>query len=382
MYSQGLNTSRDAYLYNFSHDACIENARLVTEDYLGAMRARDENPDFTVDEITRLHSSNVRWDRELKNNLKRKKKIFFEPKKIRKLQYRPFVKQHCYVDYILVHEKGKSDLIFPHSSTGNCVICVPGVGSNKPFSVLMVDSMPDLNLFAFGQCFPRYEYSKEEGQGAIPGLGQELDRIDNITDAALRKFRMHYRDDSITKDRIFDYVYGFLHSPGFRKQFANDLAKELPRIPFATDFHSFAQAGQDLATLHLGYETCEEYPLTIEYVHDGEARAEHIRIGQQKIRFFDDEKTILSINEHVSLCGIPATAHRYQVNGKTPLEWFIDRYRITKDQQSGIVNDPNAWFKHPQDLVTAIKRIIHVSVETMRIVDALPEFNLFDTHVL
>jgi predicted helicase len=120
--------------------------------------------------------------------------------------------------------------------------------------------------------------------------------------------------------------------------------------------------------------------LTIKCAHDGEARAEHFRIGHQKMRFLDGEKNTLRINDHMSLQGIPAVAHRYQVNGKTPLEWFIDRYRITKDKQSGILNDPNAWFKHPQDLVTAIKRIVHVSVETMRIVNALPKFNLSDVH--
>ena len=381
LYSRGLGTSRDAYMYSFSYEAGTENARLMTKNYLGAIRALEENPHYTVDQAARLHSTHIRWDNQLKDNLKRLKAISFEPKKIREMFYRPFVKQHCYVDYILVHEKGKSDLIFPHSSTENRVICVPGIGSTTPFSVLMVDSMLDLNFIAPGQCFPRYQYPKpKEEQEAIPGLGEASDRIDNITDTALRKFRTHYQDDSITKDQIFDYVYGFLHSPGYGKQFANDLTKELPRIPFATDFRSFAQAGLDLATLHLGYETCEEYPLTIKCAHDGEARAEHFRIGQQKMRFLDDEKTILRINEHVSLQGIPAAAHRYQVNGKTPLEWFIDRYRITKDKQSGIVNDPNAWFKHPQDLVTAIQRIVHVSVKTMRIIDTLPEFSLNDVH--
>ena len=121
-------------------------------------------------------------------------------------------------------------------------------------------------------------------------MGEALDRIDNITDTALSKFRTHYQDDSIDKDQIFDFVYGFLHSPGYGKQFANDLTKELLRIPFAADFHSFAQAGRDLANLHLGYETCEAYPLTIKCAHDGETRAEHFRIGHQKMRFLDDEK--------------------------------------------------------------------------------------------
>ena len=379
LYSRGIATSRDAYLYNFSQDACAVNARLATEDYMGAIRIRKENPNLTEDGAARLYSSHIRWDDQLKDNLKRLKVISFEPIKIRYTQYRPFVKQNCYVEYVLVNRKYQLDRIFPHSSTENRAICIPGIGSTTPFSVLMVDSMPDIQFAANGQCLPRYKYSiAEEGQGANTGLGQILDRVDNITDKALNRFHTHYRDDSITKDQIFDYVYGFLHSPGFRKQFANDLSKELPRIPFATDFHLFAKAGYDLATLHLGYETCEEYPLTVKCAHNGEARAEHFRIGHQKMRFLDDEKTTLRINDHVSLQGIPAAAHRYQVNGKTPLGWFIDRYRITKDKHSGIVNDPNAWFKHPQDLVTAIQRIVHVSVETMRIVDALPEFKLFD----
>ncbi len=381
LYSLGLATNRDAYLYNFSQDACAQNARLATEDYMGAILANQENHDLTIDEVTKLFSSHLRWDDQLKNNLKRLKKIVFETQKLRETQYRPFVKQNCYVEYVLITRKCQMDLIFPHNSTENCAICVSGIGSTTPFSVLMVDSMPNLHFVAFGQCFPRYRYpNPKEEQEVIPGLGQASDRIDNITDTALSKFHTHYADDSINKNQIFDYVYGFLHSPGYGKQFANDLTKELPRIPFATDFHSFAQAGHDLATLHLGYETCEAYPLTIKCAHDGEARAEHFRIGQQKMRFLDDEKNILRINEYVSLQGIPATAHRYQVNGKTPLEWFIDRYRITKDKQSGIVNDPNAWFKHPQDLVTAIKRIVHVSVETMRIINALPEFILNDVH--
>ena len=376
LYSRGLATGKDAYLYNFSHDTCLKNAQLAIKDYQGAMHNHKENPNLTVDQVSRLHSSHIRWDQELKNNLKRKKEIFFELQKIKETQYRPFVKQFCFVEYNFITRKYQLDRVFPHISTKNRAICVPGIGSTTPFSVLMVDSMPDLGLISASQCFPRYQYLKlQEGEKAVSGLEQASE---NITNTALRKFCTHYQDDSITKDQIFDYVYGFLHSPDFRDHFANDLVKELPRIPFATDFHSFAQAGHNLATLHLGYETCVVYPLTIKCALDGEARAEYFRIGHQKMRFLNDEKTILRINEHVSLHGIPATAHRYQVNGKTPLEWFIDRYRITKDKHSGIVNDPNAWFKHPQDLVTAIQRIVHVSVETTRIVDALPEFNLSD----
>ena len=167
---------------------------------------------------------------------------------------------------------------------------------------------------------------------------------------------------------IFDYVYGVLHSPSYREQFANDLSKELPRIPFAPDFHTFAEAGKALATLHLGYETCEQYPLSLVFAHDGEPQSHHFRLTEKAMRFATPAKTTLIINEHVSLTGIPQAAHRYVVNGRTPLEWFIDRYKIKRDKESGIVNDPNGWFEDPRGLITAIKRIVYVSVKSTRII--------------
>ena len=234
--------------------------------------------------------------------------------------------------------------------------------------------MPDLELISKGQCFPRYRYrERAEVQRELPGIESGRERIDNISDTALRAFRVRYNDNTITKDAIFDYVYGVLHAPTYRARFANDLAKELPHIPLAPDFHAFAKAGRELAELHLGYETCEEYPLEIVFAREGEPRPAHFRIGNRAIRFADDEKTVLAVNEHVILRGIPAAAHTYQVNGRTPLEWFIDRYRITQNKESGIVNDPNGWFDDPRELVAAIRRIVHVSVETARIVTGLPE---------
>ena len=375
LFSNGYKTSRDAYLYNFSRDACVEIARLVTEDYLGAMRVAEEHPKYGVDEVARLHSSNVRWDRELKNNLRRRKGVTFSAGKVQETQYRPFVKQHCYVEYVLVNNKYQMDNIFPIPTENgeNRAICVPGIGSTKPFSVLAVDSMPDLELISKGQCFPRYRYQQpDDVQDQLPGMGGEPKRIDNVTDTALARFRTHYRDNAITKDAIFDYAYGILHAPGYRERFANDLAKVLPRIPFAPDFPPFADAGRALMDLHLGYETCREYPLNVIFAREGESRPEHFRIGRRAMRFADDERSALIITEHLRLAGIPPEAHLYEVNGRTPLEWFIDRYRIVQDKQSGIVNDPNAWFDDPRDLIAAFRRIVYVSVETARIVRGLP----------
>ncbi len=402
LFSNGYKTGKDAYLYNFSRNACAENARLVTKDYLGAMRVAEERPQYGVDEVARRHSSNVRWDRELKNNLRRRKRVTFSAGNVQKTQYRPFVKQHCYVEYVLVNNKYQMDKIFPRQRW-------------KPFSALVVDTMPDLEVVSKTQCFPRYRYERRIAssvyRGSAPPSGSrsssptacptfissnsasaspvgsithggifdetdlfptELGRMDNVTDTALSAFRKHYGDEGITKDAIFEYVYGVLHAPAYRERFANDLAKALPRIPFAPDFHPFAAAGHALMDLHIGYEDCEEYPLELISRDEGEPRPEHFRIGRRAMRFADDERSVLIVNDHMRLAGIPPAAHRYEVNGRTPLEWFIDRYRIVRDKQSGIVNDPNAWFDDPRDLIAAFRRIVYVSVESARIVQGLP----------
>ena len=374
LFSNGYKTGRDAYIYNFSRQACAENVRAMLGDYQGAMQIREEHPDYTIDKAVNIHSTNVHWDQALKDNLGRQKEVSYSTNNIWRTQYRPFVKQHCYVDYVLVQRKYQMDSIFPAINTENRAICVPGIGSTKPFSALIADTMPDIQLIFNGQYFPRYRFKRRNNvQLGLLGEFDGLERFDNISDTALSMFQGRYNDNSITKDGVFDYVYGILHAPGYRERFANDLAKELPRIPMAPDFHAFAEAGRLLAALHLGYETCEEYPLEVMHTQSGEPKPEHYRIGHKAMRFADDEKSILIVNDHIRLAGIPVEAHRYQVNGRTPLEWFVDRYRIKTDKQSGITNDPNAWFDDPRDLIVAIRRIVHVSVETAQIVEGLPE---------
>ena len=374
LFSNGYKTSRDAYIYNFSREACAANARAMVGDYMGAMEVREAHPEYEIDGIASRYDSNVRWDRELKNNLRRRKRVGYSQDNVWTTQYRPFVKKHCYVEYILVNNKYQMDSIFPEPDTENRAICVPGVGSTKPFSALMVDTMPDLHLVAFGQCFPRYRCLRpNKTQGELAGMESGLERIDNIPDTTLRTFRIRYSDSTITKDDVFHYVYGILHAPKYRQRFANDLAKELPRLPFAPGFRAFEAAGRAIGKLHLRYESGPEYPLDVVCTGGGEPRPEQFRIGANKMRFADDERSILALNEHIRLANIPAEAHEYQVNGRTPLEWFIDRYRIVKDRHSGIVNDPNGWFEDPRDLLTAFCRIVHVSVETARIVNELPE---------
>ncbi len=379
MYCSGIKTNRDAYLYNFRKESCAENTRLMIEDYKSALAEISDNPsEQEISATVRRNSTNTHWDLVLKKNLKRKIAVEYSSSRIRQAQYRPFVKQHCYTEYALINSKYQQDRIFPKADSKNRVICVPGVGSTKPFSVLMTDLLPDLEFISKGQCFPRYRYVEEsdhkqlkqfDGMPQCSGGGQ----VDNITKWSLNRFRLYYKDTTISRDMIFDYIYGILHSPFWRERYATNLVRELPRIPLAKDFYTFSKAGAELSRLHLGYESCSEYPLKLVFRGKGEPQGEHFRIGTTKMKFSNKEKSVLWINDYISLADIPSYANEYVVNGRTPLEWFIDRYRVTIDKKSGIRNDPNYWFEDPHELITAFRRIVHVSVETVRIVNELSD---------
>lgn len=379
LYSSGLYTKRDYYIYSFSREACAENARKMAKSYFAALAELEciEKPTKTdTEEVVRNHTSNIKWEGDLKAVLKQKKRTQFSEGHIRKVVHRPFVATNCYADYTFIARKHLQDRIFPDAESENRVICVPGKGSKKPFSALMVDIMPDVSILDTSQCFPRWRY--EEPSGGLPGLRTE--RIDNISDSALFAFRSRYGGgvSALTKDDIFYYVYGVLHSPEYRDRFANDLSKELPRVPLAPDFGAFASAGRELAELHLGYESCAEYPLTEHLNRRGLSDTGGLQAGdcriEKKMKFADRaSKEALIVNSRLTLSGIPDAAHRYVVNGRSPLEWLIDRYQVKTDKQSGIVNDANAWFADdPTRLVSAIQRAVHVSVESARVIESLP----------
>ena len=261
-YGKGFQTVGDSYAYNLSRTACAANTRTMLEAYSNAMQVRTKRPERPVDDIVRNDKSGIVWHSGLKAKLEKWKNLTYSPAHIRTAAWRPFVQQFLYGDPELAHRPKIMPTMFPSPDTENRAICVNGVGSTNPFSVLIVDIIPDLEFISKGQCFPRYRYERRNVvQGELLGDSGGLTRVDNITDTALKAFRVLYADNTITKDAIFDYGYGILHAPAWRERFANDLAKELPHIPFAPDFRAFAEAGRALAALHLGYETCREYPL-------------------------------------------------------------------------------------------------------------------------
>lgn len=243
--------------------------------------------------------------------------------------------------------------------------------------------MPDIQVFANGQCFPLYYYEKADNgkQCNLLEIGQATEagyvRKEAVTDAGLELFRNHYEDDSISKEDVFYYVYGILHSPKYREDYAADLKKMLPRVPLAPDFWAFSKAGRELAHWHLDYESVEPWPVEEERQPQGD-KDDFAYYHVEKMRFpKKGEKGSIIFNPFITFKNIPLEVYDYVVNGKSALEWIMERYAITVDKDSGIRNDPNDWCREhddPRYIYDLVRRIIRVSMETNKIVAALPDF--------
>ncbi len=241
-----------------------------------------------------------------------------------------------------------------------------------------------------GQFYARWRYEKVDAGDGLLSLdtaydagGEVIDgyrRVDNITDQALTTFRTaHGR--AITKDDIFFYVYGLLHSPEYRETYAADLKKMLPRIPLVADPWPFAKAGRALSDLHLGYESVTPYPLDgLDVAGPADDTAYDFFAVDKKMRFATKgDRSQIVYNSHITLGGIPEDAYRYMLGSRSAVEWIMDRYWVKTDKASGIVNDPNDWSRDvsdPRYIIDLLARIVTVSLETMTIVDALPALDI------
>jgi predicted helicase len=349
-------------------------------------------------------SRKISWSHEIKEDLSRSRHGVFKKASIRLSLYRPYTQQAVYFDSQFNNRQYQLPRIFPSYGLDNIVICVTGIGATKEFSTLVTNILPDLEMISKNQCFPLYLYEKEEQTNTNAGEDKKLREIDliakepegelidgyrrrdAITDAILSDFRKAY-EKRITKEDIFYYVYGVLHSPEYRTRFAADLKKMLPRLPFTretADFWRFSKAGRDLAHWHLNYETVEPWPVQEHNTALSMDPAKDFLV--QKMTFGrkakEIDKTTIHYNDHITLTGIPLEAYDYVVNGKPAIEWIMERYQITVDKDSGIRNDPNDWSREhnqPRYILDLVKRIVRVSLETMKIVNALPPLNEVDS---
>jgi predicted helicase len=284
--------------------------------------------------------------------------------------------------------------IFPDAKSKNQVICIAGVGAQKVFSALIADCIPDLHTIQTGQCFPLYLYDdiKEEESPDLFETNSEKKRTQReaITEKGLNHFKDKYPGEIILKEDIFYYIYGLFHSPDYLERYADNLSKELPRIPCvntAKDFWAFSKAGRNLAKLHLEYEKVKPYQVEVEMakskgqLSEGFFRVEKMKFGKTKVdgKIVED-RSVLIYNEYITLKEIPIRAYDYVVNGRSALEWVVERQCVKLDTESGITNDANDWAsetigddKYPLEL---FKKVITVSLDTLNIIQSLPKLDI------
>ena len=285
------------------------------------------------------------------------------------------------------HRKYQQNKLFPSKGIKNSVILVSGKGVSKEFSALITDSVPDLQVLANGQCFPLYYYEKNENTQDTLFETETRDKFikrDGISDFILKRATKQY-GSSVNKEDIFFYTYGILHNPDYIRSFGNDLKKMLPRLPLLdklNDFWIFSKKGRALAELHLNYESVAPYDkVDIEGEDSQNFQVQKMAFGKIKKEIDGKNKTVadksvIHFNSSITIRDIPEKAFEYVVNGKSAIEWIMERYQITIDKKSGIKNNPNDWADevgNPRYILDLLLSIISVSVQTIDIVEGLPK---------
>ncbi|MEQ1449932.1 type ISP restriction/modification enzyme [Acinetobacter lwoffii] len=392
LYSAGLKTGRDAWCVNSSAQKLEENINKTLDFYNKELNRLKDSRDSEVN----FDTTQISWNRGLLNDLSKQKVLVKELDGFRQYIYRPFYKQHVYFNKSLNDMIYKIPTLFPQDSTENVLIMVKQRWGKFGQLALIVNEIPDLQSDGGTQCFPLYIYEKVT-QDKIVGSGDLFDnsldltvsetkyeRKDGISDEGLQHFQTAYPNEQISKEDIFYYVYGLLHSEEYRERYADNLTKELPRIPCvkkAEDFWAFSKAGRELAHWHLNYETIEPYKATLDTGSTAynQLTAEDFYVEKMKFAKKGEKSTVV-YNKRITIKDVPVEAYEYVVNGKPALEWVMERQGVSTHKDSGIVNDANDWATetmnnaaYPLELFL---RVITVSLETMKIVKALPKLDI------
>ncbi|WP_375584258.1 DEAD/DEAH box helicase [Cyclobacterium xiamenense] len=376
----GILTSRDIWVYGFSRNQLVQNVSDLISFYNSQRNEfeaqRIVKPDLKIGDFINSDPTKISWTRALKKDLEKNKTHIFNETAITKGYYRPFCKQQLYYEKSLIESPGLNRIYFPKPNTENVIISIPGVGSTKDFTTIISNSPTDYQVQFNNQCFPLYYYEEREKKSPslFDATGEsEYIRRDGVSDFILERAKKIY-GKNVDKEDIFYYVYGILHSPDYRNAFANDLKKMLPRIPLVEDvrdFWKFSKAGRALADLHINYENVPPYD-GVEVSGDGSGffRVEKMRFPKK------GQKDTILYNSKIIVSNIPEKAYDYVVNGKSAIEWIMERYQVKIDKASGIKNDPNDWSDevgNPRYILDLLLSIINVSMQTVEIVEGLPK---------
>lgn len=347
VFSLGASTNRDEWL--FDHDLGTVNAKVTffLEKLLLSIEARDE----------------INFELKNSRNLKRRMKVAakekFDPSVTTIAEYRPFSKRNFYASQTLVDEWGdnRNFAIGPNS-----LIAVSGTGSTKEFQCLAQSRTISLDFLEKTQVLPRYRYTSTG------------ERLDNITDWALNQFTARYgKAAKITKDDIFHYCYGVLHDPVYRDTYAQNLKRDLPRIPMYPDFRQWADWGRDLMALHIGYESVEPWPVVRSDIPDAKARA--AGVSPKVVLRSDPAAGTVTLDSETALSGIPAVAWTYRLGNRSAIDWVLDQHKEKTPRDPTIRERFNTYrfADHKEKVADLLARVVRVSVETMGIVDAMKD---------
>ena len=390
-YSNGLASGRDFFVYNSSKNKVKEKVDLMLSFYNEQKDAFNRefktNPNLEIKQFVKYDSTKISWTDVFLRDASKNVDYQINNKNIGIGLYRPFFKQFLCYDKTVIHRTYQLPKLFPKIDTKNFVIIVSGKGASKDFSSLMSNIIPNYHTLDTDQCFPLYYYEKNENkQNTLfdTNTGDEYIRRDGVSDFILKRAIKQY-GSSVSKEDIFYYVYGILHSPEYRETFANDLKKMLPRLPLVDkpkDFWAYSKAGKTLADFHINYESVKPFKgLIVENSGKDNYTVNKMAFAKKKEEVDGKQKTvadksIIIYNSQITLNNIPEKAYQYVVNGKSAIEWIIERYQVKTDKKSGIINNPNDWADevgNPKYILDLLLSIINVSVQTVDIVNELPK---------
>lgn len=403
-YSNGLKTNRDAWVYNYSKSKLMKNVSNMIDFYNSELeRYQNGNAirnqprkladaEKYVSKFVNSDDTKIAWSRDYRYDICRQERKSLDPSKIIQSYYRPYTKSWCVFDGQIAMELYQIPKIFPEFGMQNLIITVPGVGGVKGFYTLICNLIRDVDTYGGCQCFPMYLYDSktevsngfdfsDDSDVVTAPSGKQYTRKEAITNAGLKHFTDFYNDTSITKEDLFYYIYGLLHSEEYKTKYAYNLTKALPRIPRVktiADFRSFEKAGRKLADLHLNYENKELYPVS--FAKDiSNLQADDYRVIKMKFASKTDKSKII-YNGKITLENIPLEAYDYVVNGKSAIELVMERQGVSKHKESGIENDANDWaietMNNPRYPLELLQRVITISLETVKIVNNLPKLDI------
>ena len=360
--AMGIQTNRDSWLVGFSKHKILNNAKKLITHYNNEREQLSNNPNYSINRSDEY----IKWTRKLERLVKNDKHIEFDNSKCVLTLYRPYTKKYMYYEYSVVEEPR---LYYTKWGKNNVAIVTTGRGVSRDFSTLVSNLIPNLHLEYNGQGFMRYD-NEESDESSLFKTS-----YDNVNKAFADKL-------GLSLDDTFVYVYGLLNSPEYQQKYANDLKKDLARIPVVAEKEKYVEVGKKLMDLHINYEEVPVYEgVQIVARENPSYVVKKMKFGKKRDAEsgkLEKDKSTIIFNSDITIKDIPEKAYDYVVNGRSAIEWIMDQYQVKTDKKSGITDDPNDFSDDPKYIFNLLLRIINVSLQTVDLVNSLPKLEIIE----